>query len=115
QPLSPRSARLLLSHTTPTDIYTLSLHDALPISKIGTVRFTSYAMTFSAIAVIIHAYFYNGMAIWDFEREVYLLAIIMAVVATVRSEEHTSELQSRENLVCRLLLAKKKKSEELPR
>src|SRR5690606_41886167 len=30
-------------------------------------------------------------------------------VAVVRSEEHTSELQSRENLVCRLLLEKKKK------
>src|SRR5690606_41777188 len=32
-----------------------------------------------------------------------------------RSEEHTSELQSRENLVCRLLLEKKKKQRELPR
>src|SRR5690606_244610 len=31
-----------------------------------------------------------------------------ALIFTVRSEEHTSELQSRENLVCRLLLAKKK-------
>src|SRR5690606_40599564 len=31
-----------------------------------------------------------------------------------RSEEHTSELQSRENLVCRLLLAKKKKDSSLP-
>src|SRR5690606_40115724 len=32
----------------------------------------------------------------------------MAITQTVRSEEHTSELQSRENLVCRLLLEKKK-------
>src|SRR5690606_39907268 len=31
-----------------------------------------------------------------------------AVVPRIRSEEHTSELQSRENLVCRLLLEKKK-------
>src|SRR5690606_41449923 len=31
--------------------------------------------------------------------------------ARIRSEEHTSELQSRENLVCRLLLEKKKKTE----
>src|SRR2546430_5730155 len=33
------------------------------------------------------------------------------VVAAARSEEHTSELQSQSNLVCRLLLEKKKKSE----
>src|SRR5690606_41236517 len=33
---------------------------------------------------------------------------LMATVARPRSEEHTSELQSRENLVCRLLLEKKK-------
>src|SRR5690606_41215371 len=36
---------------------------------------------------------------WDVERS----------LPTIRSEEHTSELQSRENLVCRLLLEKKKK------
>src|SRR5690606_42158964 len=35
-----------------------------------------------------------------------------AVVERVRSEEHTSELQSRENLVCRLLLEKKKKTRD---
>src|SRR5690606_39722569 len=34
--------------------------------------------------------------------------------ASPRSEEHTSELQSRENLVCRLLLEKKKKKEHHP-
>src|SRR2546427_2174864 len=33
----------------------------------------------------------------------------------VRSEEHTSELQSQSNLVCRLLLEKKKKKENTPR
>src|SRR5258707_8252145 len=36
-----------------------------------------------------------------------------AVYATVRSEEHTSELQSRQYLVCRLLLEKKKKRRKL--
>src|SRR5207302_8072950 len=35
--------------------------------------------------------------------------MIVTVVVADRSEEHTSELQSRENLVCRLLLEKKKK------
>src|SRR5690606_41775864 len=37
----------------------------------------------------------------------------LAMVVWGRSEEHTSELQSRENLVCRLLLEKKKKSKEM--
>src|SRR2546427_8960362 len=38
------------------------------------------------------------------------LAIITLALAPVRSEEHTSELQSQSNLVCRLLLEKKKKT-----
>src|SRR5436309_7854444 len=37
---------------------------------------------------------------------------IVSLQATSRSEEHTSELQSRENLVCRLLLEKKKKNKD---
>src|SRR2546430_6826020 len=36
--------------------------------------------------------------------------ITMAIAAAGRSEEHTSELQSQSNLVCRLLLEKKKKN-----
>src|SRR5947209_16916888 len=67
--------------TTSTEIYTLSLHDALPISfdHLADVidRFTTVARL-------------TGYAIY-------------------RSEEHTSELQSRQYLVCRLLLEKKKK------
>src|SRR3712207_8617975 len=45
-------------------------------------------------------------------RQIFLLlipsAVLMAVLAEPRSEEHTSELQSRQYLVCRLLLEKKK-------
>ena len=40
-------------------------------------------MCFSSIAVILHAYFYNGLQIWDFEKEVYFLSIFMALIATV--------------------------------
>src|SRR5690606_40833839 len=40
---------------------------------------------------------------------------LAAIVVLHRSEEHTSELQSRENLVCRLLLEKKKKTKESER
>src|SRR6266700_4084303 len=63
--------------TATTEIYTLSLHDALPI--------------FAAAHQVC-----RSTVDWRWLRQ-------------QRSEEHTSELQSRENLVCRLLLEKKKK------
>src|SRR5215475_16203759 len=61
--------------TATTEIYTLSLHDALPISPAACGCWPGCDPT----------------------------------ARPARSEEHTSELQSRENLVCRLLLEKKKK------
>src|SRR2546427_4634824 len=70
--------------TATTEIYTLSLHDALPIS----IRTCS--MVFE-------------------EAEYSEASYARAVARAVRSEEHTSELQSQSNLVCRLLLEKKKK------
>src|SRR5205807_10144311 len=71
-----------------TEIYTLSLHDALPISAREHMR---------RLAGGTHRRRLQGGA----ERQVHC--------AMVRSEEHTSELQSPCNLVCRLLLEKKKK------
>src|SRR5258707_9115307 len=79
--------------TATTEIYTLSLHDALPILSDGAAVeqvLTGQGGAFSTLA--------NG-SIW----------IQMSTVG--RSEEHTSELQSRQYLVCRLLLEKKKKIE----
>src|SRR5216683_7970055 len=67
--------------TATTEIYTLSLHDALPIS----VACDSIARNGP-----------NGRSMWKRTWD-------------ARSEEHTSELQSRSDLVCRLLLEKKKK------
>src|SRR5256885_12145525 len=72
--------------TATTEIYTLSLHDALPISKRPTF---SGASSHSDV-----------------------LPLRTAAVWRCRSEEHTSELQSPCNLVCRLLLEKKKKTHE---
>src|SRR5690606_40293758 len=46
-------------------------------------------------------------------RTVFRPAILQANSGCSRSEEHTSELQSRENLVCRLLLEKKKKQKKI--
>src|SRR5207249_10881670 len=70
--------------TATTEIYTLSLHDALPISV-------------AALEGL------EGARAGDVGRGRELLR------AEERSEEHTSELQSRFDLVCRLLLEKKKK------
>src|SRR5690349_24607742 len=77
---------------TTSEIYTLSLHDALPIS-----RFWSWLCTF--IADIYDVFLFN----------VETLHLVFKVFLVCRrSEEHTSELQSRRDLVCRLLLEKKK-------
>src|SRR2546426_12546807 len=70
--------------TATTEIYTLSLHDALPISFIH--------RDVGQVARV-------GVTLGAGEQ-----------VHTNRSEEHTSELQSPCNLVCRLLLEKKKKN-----
>src|SRR2546427_5370079 len=73
--------------TATTEIYTLSLHDALPIS--------SKAST--ACARSTHT-----------RRSSDWAACRCCCRMACRSEEHTSELQSQSNLVCRLLLEKKK-------
>src|SRR5436309_12679857 len=73
--------------TATTEIYTLSLHDALPILFLQGLR---------------HADFFGGT----------FRSFLMPGAYGQRSEEHTSELQSRENLVCRLLLEKKKQNKK---
>src|SRR2546427_11875165 len=78
--------------TATTEIYTLSLHDALPISaSMAAAAATSPRPSCAACAPA---------------RPSARSAIASA---RPRSEEHTSELQSQSNLVCRLLLEKKKK------
>src|SRR2546427_7688814 len=48
----------------------------------------------------------------SYSRFAHSMALILCARFNVRSEEHTSELQSQSNLVCRLLLEKKKKSKK---
>src|SRR5438034_5748652 len=69
--------------TATTEIYTLSLHDALPI--FSRPRASSWGLSTRST---------DG-----------------STTVSIRSEEHTSELQSHSDLVCRLLLEKKKKKE----
>src|SRR5439155_26605169 len=83
--------------TPTTDIYTLSLHDALPIFRFAGLRIARDH---------------------DGSRDIGLRSVVLVVDEARkgfevyheddRSEEHTSELQSRGHLVCRLLLEKKK-------
>src|SRR3712207_8219618 len=77
--------------TATTEIYTLSLHDALPICN-GNVM--------PAASVGGNSAFSDGTAT--------ALVTVTPVNDVPRSEEHTSELQSRQYLVCRLLLEKNK-------
>src|SRR2546430_16349473 len=86
--------------TATTEIYTLSLHDALPI----------YRDTGHFLEIGDHVVKRGGQSA-DFIVAVDINVLIeVAGIADFasRSEEHTSELQSQSNLVCRLLLEKKK-------
>src|SRR2546430_10295803 len=76
--LSSFSPFFFFNDTATTEIYTLSLHDALPISKSPVIC-----------------------------TDVLLGESSSVPLTYTRSEEHTSELQSQSNLVCRLLLEKK--------
>src|SRR3712207_7340549 len=83
--------------TATTEIYTLSLHDALPILDLNSDRQRPESP---------HRARVDPQELGDIGREVHLLAVHRE--DDIRSEEHTSELQSRQYLVCRLLLEKKK-------
>src|SRR5207244_12609217 len=93
--LPPRASpsSLLFFHApTPPDIYTLSLHDALPIC-IGLQSGRSPgSITRSCVST-------SASAVGE---------SLAKASMSMRSEEHTSELQSPDHLVCRLLLEKKK-------
>src|SRR3712207_7813729 len=83
--------------TATTEIYTLSLHDALPICLRTTV--------FPAASAGAKAQ--PAMGIGKFHGTMTPTTPSGSWKVTSRSEEHTSELQSRQYLVCRLLLDKK--------
>src|SRR2546427_12880771 len=81
--------------TATTEIYTLSLHDALPIlCRVTTGMLISPEVTGIQRRPSRRGRLASGAAVR---------------FCAARSEEHTSELQSQSNLVCRLLLEKKKK------
>src|SRR5256885_8081738 len=91
--------------TATTEIYTLSLHDALPIS-FARVMQTGFAQLNSPLDRWMYARYCSGVALTSQASRIFHPRGSRRV--RQRSEEHTSELQSPCNLVCRLLLEKKK-------
>src|SRR5256885_7024819 len=85
--------------TATTEIYTLSLHDALPISPVACLAVRSRAFAAEVSTRCSRRPMQTNSA---------TTAPASPPAARLRSEEHTSELQSPCNLVCRLLLEKKK-------
>src|SRR5205823_12678987 len=106
------SFAFFFNDTATTEIYTLSLHDALPICQDGAP--TSCQVPGVAVSQISQAR-QNGFPVAGYiALSLYPDAVqngkdSIAQVNGARSEEHTSELQSLAYLVCRLLLEKKKK------
>src|SRR5690348_18093604 len=93
------SLTFFLTDPTTTEIYTLSLHDALPIYHAADASFAQAAFDVTPFPGQIAAAIAPNWFGLSNRRRIRL-----------RSEEHTSELQSPVHLVCRLLLEKKKKN-----
>src|SRR5438034_5658161 len=87
--------------TPTTEIYTLSLHDALPIS-----------LASEGFQVPKQLRTDHRLARVNKEDRLLVDVEIVLPIRQRRSEEHTSELQSHSDLVCRLLLEKKKKKKK---
>src|SRR5205823_12370392 len=102
---------LFLDDPPRPEISTLSLHDALPISHEGYQRRPVHEGRGVGDRGE-HAELRGAERRAGGERDV-APPDVLALVADVRSEEHTSELQSLAYLVCRLLLEKKKNKKEI--
>src|SRR5437016_7935266 len=95
------SVIFFFNDTATTEIYTLSLHDALPISSREGRR-------------ELHSQWPRRDLPKPGMHSCRLASQVLANLGVAtRSEEHTSELQSLTNLVCRLLLEKKKKQNQI--
>src|SRR5687768_18366746 len=107
--------RFFFSGTSTTEIYTLSLHDALPIlgfegvAEVGAGAFFLAEGLDEVGDLVDEGVFVADLQAGDppvFHVGMVAVGDVDAAPAADRSEEHTSELQSRLHLVCRLLLEK---------
>src|SRR3712207_8531568 len=98
-------SQFFFNDTASTEIYTLSLHDALPISNIP--RGVLASEHGRRVAAGVHQHHeLSSQQVWASAGSSSRRGLSDL---RLRSEEHTSELQSRQYLVCRLLLEKKKR------
>src|SRR5256885_6949051 len=92
--------------TATTEIYTLSLHDALPIFRSGKVWTTD--APYRETKAQLNKWARDGVLAVEMQAaSLFAFGVAKSKKRCGRSEEHTSELQSPCNLVCRLLLEKK--------
>src|SRR5690606_41612997 len=107
--LCSHTSSFVFNSPTPSRISSLSLHDALPIWQLDRrqggrhgrrrgLRRGGDRQLGRAVGIPVEQVDHQAMPV-----------LLVRGQGEARSEEHTSELQSRENLVCRLLLEKKKK------
>src|SRR5258708_31786649 len=94
--------------TATTEIYTLSLHDALPISAVSQSCQISSSLRKRKSTSLDKIASASNPAL---RKMLVARTINIFRKAGLRSEEHTSELQSPDHLVCRLLLEKKKQNQ----
>src|SRR5690606_39598048 len=95
-----------------TALNTVQASAALPCMALNTMIYLSKKKARYAPALIFLAVFRAAFRmVWIFYFVRLSSQLLRLCAIKKRSEEHTSELQSRENLVCRLLLEKKKKNE----
>src|SRR5207249_11107132 len=105
---------LPLTPPATSTLSTLSLHDALPISRLQTLFALPRPFLIATARLSLPIKPASSTASGRQKlRAIALFWCSMAsdITAALRSEEHTSELQSRFDLVCRLLLEKKKKEQ----
>src|SRR5690606_39993359 len=109
------SVLLYANATVPTETHTLSLHDALPISGVD-ATLNHQSVRLRRLFQVCEVRTLDALLMHPQIAGIHSQVIARRTgtdddhaAALYRSEEHTSELQSRENLVCRLLLEKKKK------
>src|SRR5690606_40650055 len=96
-----------LTRSSPAALYTLSLHDALPI-YVEAVREEQRGAVLEVRSDVVGVDRPLRLVRREDDDDVRRGDRLVEPGDLERSEEHTSELQSRENLVCRLLLEKKK-------
>src|SRR5699024_12610345 len=112
----PHSPHILLFSPRPSPAQTspLSLHDALPISWMGAPATGSSFSCSTATGPEREGQAASCQSMtWPSAHQESMIDVSRAGPSSRRSEEHTSELQSRFDLVCRLLLEKKKEAIEL--